>query len=263
MDVGLDYLTLHRSANTLSGGESQRIRLATQIGTQLMGVIYILDEPSIGLHQRDNQRLIGTLIKLRDLGNTVIVVEHDSEIMLASDWIVDIGPKAGISGGNIVFSDKVENLKTAKQSLTADYLRLIENQFPYNEDRRKGNGESIALHGANGNNLKNIDCEFPLGKLICVTGVSGSGKSSLVNQTLLPIMMQKLLDSKTQNLPYKSIEGYESIDKIIAIDQSPIGKPGYPTQQPIQACLLIFVTCIVSYLNRRPVAINQEDFHSM
>ena len=223
LDVGLEYLTLHRSANTLSGGESQRIRLATQIGTQLMGVIYILDEPSIGLHQRDNQRLINTLLKLRDLGNTVIVVEHDSEIMKASDWIIDLGPRAGINGGSIVYEGSPANLSKAKHSLTADYL-LNKKNIPIKKFRRSGNGNYLTLSGASGNNLKNIDCNFPLGKFICVTGVSGSGKSSLVNQTLIPILMQELYSSKNTPLHYDNIEGTEYIDKVISINQSPIGK---------------------------------------
>ena len=223
LDVGLDYLTLHRSANTLSGGESQRIRLATQIGTQLTGVIYILDEPSIGLHQRDNQRLINTLIKLRDLGNTVIVVEHDSEIMHQADWIVDIGPRAGKQGGNIIFSGPIEKLKNEKKSLTSDYLfgkRHISNK----SKSRTGLGKSLLIKGASGNNLKNINCEFPLGKFICVTGVSGSGKSTLVNQTLLPKLMNKLYSSNTSPLAFSEISGTDYIDKVISIDQSPIGK---------------------------------------
>jgi len=223
LDVGLDYLTLHRSANTLSGGESQRIRLATQIGTQLMGVIYILDEPSIGLHQRDNQRLINTLLKLRDLGNTVIVVEHDSEIMKASDWVIDLGPKAGIHGGNIVYEGSPTTLSKAKNSLTSDYL-LKKKNISIPKSRREGNNQYINLYGASGNNLKNINCDFPLGKFICVTGVSGSGKSSLVNQTLIPILMQDLYSSKATPLNYENIRGTEHLDKVISIDQSPIGK---------------------------------------
>tara|TARA_Y100000996_G_scaffold384795_1_gene341714 strand:- start:4467 stop:7304 length:2838 start_codon:yes stop_codon:yes gene_type:complete len=223
LDVGLDYLTLHRSANTLSGGESQRIRLATQIGTQLMGVIYILDEPSIGLHQRDNQRLINTLLKLRDLGNTVIVVEHDSEIMYASDWIIDLGPKAGVNGGDIVYEGSPKDLPKAENSLTADYL-LNKKNISIKKTRRKGTGHSINLYGAKGNNLKNINCEFPLGKLMCITGVSGSGKSSLINQTLLPILTHELYSSKATPLSYDNIQGVEHLDKVISIDQSPIGK---------------------------------------
>ena len=222
-NVGLDYLTLSRAANTLSGGETQRIRLATQIGTQLMGVIYILDEPSIGLHQRDNQRLINTLLKLRDLGNTVIVVEHDSEIMKASDWVIDLGPKAGIHGGNIVYEGSPTTLAKAKNSLTSDYL-LKKKNISIPKSRRKGNEQYINLYGASGNNLKNINCTFPLGKFICVTGVSGSGKSSLINQTLIPILMQDLYSSKASPLNYENINGTEHLDKVISIDQSPIGK---------------------------------------
>ena len=223
LDVGLDYLTLHRSANTLSGGESQRIRLATQVGTQLTGVIYILDEPSIGLHQRDNYRLIETLLNLRDLGNTVIVVEHDSEIMKKSDWIIDLGPKAGTAGGKIVFSGPITEINSAKDSLTAEYL-LNKKEIYKPAKRRKGNKKSIVLTGATGNNLKNITCEFPLGKFICISGVSGSGKSTLINQTLLPILMQKFYSSRKNPLPHKEIIGNHHIDKVISIDQSPIGR---------------------------------------
>ena len=223
LDVGLDYLTLHRSANTLSGGESQRIRLATQIGTQLTGVIYILDEPSIGLHQRDNQRLINTLTKLRNLGNTVIVVEHDEEIMRQSDWIVDLGPVAGDQGGHVVYSGDLKGLKKSKSSLTAKYL--FGNQvISKNKKLRLGNGKHIFLEGATGNNLKNVSCEFPLGQFICVTGVSGSGKSTLVNQTLLPILMNKYYSSRVTPLSHKNISGLNHLDKVISIDQSPIGK---------------------------------------
>ncbi len=223
LDVGLDYLTLHRSANTLSGGESQRIRLATQVGTQLTGVIYILDEPSIGLHQRDNHRLIETLLNLRDLGNTVIVVEHDSEIMERSDWIIDLGPHAGNQGGKIVFSGPLSKINSAQNSLTADYL-LNKKSIITPSNRRSGNNKSIILHGASGNNLKEVTCEFPLGKFICISGVSGSGKSTLINQTLLPILMQKLYSSKKTPLSYKEFVGIHNIDKVISIDQSPIGK---------------------------------------
>ena len=223
LDVGLDYLTLHRSANTLSGGESQRIRLATQIGTQLTGVIYILDEPSIGLHQRDNQRLINTLTKLKDLGNTVIVVEHDEEIMKKSDWIVDLGPAAGDNGGHVVYSGNLEGLKKSKSSMTAKYL-FGNKSIVKNKKLRLGNGNNIFLEGATGNNLKNISCQFPLGQFICVTGVSGSGKSTLVNQTLLPILMNKYYSSKAIPLSYKNISGLNNLDKVISIDQSPIGK---------------------------------------
>ena len=223
LDVGLDYLTLHRSANTLSGGESQRIRLATQIGTQLTGVIYILDEPSIGLHQRDNQRLINTLTKLRDLGNTVIVVEHDSEIMHQSDWIVDLGPKAGKQGGDVVYSGPLQGLKKETKSLTADYL-FGKQKISNKKSTRLGSGKKLIITGAQGNNLKNINCEFPLGQFICVTGVSGSGKSTLINQTLLPVLMNKFYSSNTSPLIYEDISGADHIDKVISIDQSPIGK---------------------------------------
>ena len=222
LDVGLDYLSLNRSSMSLSGGESQRIRLATQIGSQLVNVLYILDEPSIGLHQRDNQRLINSLKELRDLGNTVIVVEHDKDMMLAADYVIDMGPKAGRLGGEVVFSGTPqEMIKT--NTLTSQYLNgncAIE--VP--EERRKGNGHSLWLRGACGNNLKNVNVEFPLGKLICVTGVSGSGKSTLINETLQPILSQKFYRSLQDPLPYKSIEGIEYIDKVVNVDQSPLGR---------------------------------------
>lgn len=222
LDVGLDYLSLNRSSMSLSGGESQRIRLATQIGSQLVNVLYILDEPSIGLHQRDNQRLINSLKELRDLGNTVIVVEHDKDMMLAADYVIDMGPKAGRLGGEVVFSGTPqEMIKT--NTLTSKYLNgncAIE--VP--EERRKGNGHSLWLRGACGNNLKNVNVEFPLGKLICVTGVSGSGKSTLINETLQPILSQKFYRSLQDPLPYKSIEGIEYIDKVVNVDQSPLGR---------------------------------------
>lgn len=222
LDVGLGYLSLNRASATLSGGESQRIRLATQIGSQLVNVLYILDEPSIGLHQRDNEKLIHSLKKLRDMGNSVIVVEHDKEMMLQADYIVDIGPLAGRQGGNVVFSGTpAEMLKT--QTLTAQYLNGVK-KIEIPAQRRKGNGKSIFLKGACGNNLKNVDAEFPLGKLICITGVSGSGKSSLINGTLYPIISQRFYHSLQDPLPYKEIEGIEHIDKIIVVDQSPIGR---------------------------------------
>ena len=222
LEVGLDYLALNRQSASLSGGESQRIRLATQIGSQLVNVLYILDEPSIGLHQRDNDRLIKSLKELRDLGNTVIVVEHDRDMMLAADYIVDIGPKAGRKGCEVVFQGTVdEMLKT--NTITAQYLSGQQNiMLP--PQRRKGNGHSLVLHGCKGNNLKNIDVTFPLGELIVVTGVSGSGKSTLINETLYPILSKHFYRSLQAPMPYDSIEGLEHIDKVTNVDQSPIGR---------------------------------------
>ncbi len=221
LDVGLDYLTLNRTARSLSGGESQRIRLATQIGSQLVGVMYILDEPSIGLHQRDNTRLIQSLKDLRDLGNSVIVVEHDKETILAADHIIDLGPGAGVHGGKIVASGTAKTIIKA-DTLTANYLsgKII----LQHGKRREGNGKTLRLTGAKGNNLKEVNVDFPLGKLICVTGVSGSGKSTLINETLYPILNQHFYRSQQKPLPYKSIKGLEHIDKVIEIDQSPIGR---------------------------------------
>ena len=222
LDVGLNYLSLNRQSASLSGGESQRIRLATQIGSQLVNVLYILDEPSIGLHQRDNDRLIHSLKELRDLGNTVIVVEHDRDMMLAADYIVDIGPKAGRKGGEVVFQGTPDEMLKTK-TITAQYLNG-EMAIEVPKERRKGNGKSITIHGARGNNLKNVDVEFPLGKLIVVTGVSGSGKSTLVNETLQPILSQHFYRSLKKPMPYDSIEGMERIDKVVNVDQSPIGR---------------------------------------
>lgn len=222
LDVGLDYLSLNRQSGTLSGGESQRIRLATQIGSQLVNVLYILDEPSIGLHQRDNDRLIKSLRKLRDLGNTVIVVEHDEDMMRAADWIVDIGPKAGRKGGEVVFQGTYDEMMKT-HTLTAQYLNG-EQSIEMPTERRKGNGKSIWLKGCKGNNLKNVDVEFPLGKLLVVTGVSGSGKSTLVNETLQPILSQHFYRSQKPPMPYEKIEGIEHIDKVVNVDQSPIGR---------------------------------------
>lgn len=222
LDVGLDYVSLNRSSASLSGGESQRIRLATQIGSQLVNVLYILDEPSIGLHQRDSERLIASLKKLRDEGNTVIVVEHDKDMMLNADYIVDIGPKAGRRGGNMVFAGTPKQM-LKESTLTADYLSGLK-KIEIPKVRRSGNGDVIRLRGCNGHNLKNVDVDFPLGTFICVTGVSGSGKSSLVNGTLQPIISQKLYRSLTEPLPYKSIEGLEHIDKVVTVDQSPLGR---------------------------------------
>ena len=222
LNVGLEYLSLNRATATLSGRESQRIRLATQIGSQLVNVLYILDEPSIGLHQRDNQRLINSLKALRDSGNTVIVVEHDKDMMLESDYLVDIGPKAGRRGGNIVFSGTPsEMLKT--DTLTAGYLNGTL-RIPVPEKRREGNGKWLELKGCCGNNLKNVDVKFPLGTLICVTGVSGSGKSSLINGTLQPILSQKFYRSLTNPLKYENVRGLENVDKVVTVDQSPLGR---------------------------------------
>lgn len=217
-----DYLSLNRPSYSLSGGESQRIRLATQIGSQLVNVLYILDEPSIGLHQRDNERLIKSLKELRDLGNTVIVVEHDKDMMLAADYIVDIGPRAGRKGGEVVFQGTPEEM-LQKDTITADYLNgRMAIEVP--AKRRKGNGKSIWIKGAKGNNLKNIDIEFPLGKLIVVTGVSGSGKSTLINETLQPILSHYFYRSLKKPMAYDSIEGIDNVDKVVNVDQSPLGR---------------------------------------
>ena len=223
LDVGLDYLSLNRQSATLSGGESQRIRLATQIGSQLVNVLYILDEPSIGLHQRDNERLINSLKELRDIGNTVIVVEHDEDMMRSADYIVDIGPRAGRKGGEVVFQGSpAELLKT--NTLTAQYLNKSLTTHVAPLTPRKGSGQSLVLRGCTGNNLKHIDAEFPLGKLIVVTGVSGSGKSTLINETLQPILSHHFYRSLKRPMPYESIEGLDLIDKVVSVDQSPIGR---------------------------------------
>jgi excinuclease ABC subunit A len=222
LDVGLNYLTLHRSAKTLSGGEAQRIRLANQIGSELMNVLYVLDEPSIGLHQRDNTRLINSLLKLRDAGNSVIVVEHDKEMMEVADFIVDIGPGAGVHGGRIVNAAPYDKLVTT-DSITTKYLRG-ELSIETPKTRRKGNGKKLSLLGASGHNLKNVDLHIPLGTFTCVTGVSGSGKSSLINQTLYPILMKEIYRGVKKPLPYKKVKGIEHLDKVIEIDQSPIGR---------------------------------------
>ena len=221
--VGLGYLTLSRSAGTLSGGESQRIRLATQIGSSLMGVLYILDEPSIGLHQRDNEKLLGTLKRLRDLGNTVIVVEHDEETMYAADCIVDVGPGAGIHGGEIVCTGDVDKIKACGNSVTGQYLSG-KRAVPVPEERRKGNGKFLEIRGAAENNLKNINVKIPLGELVCVTGVSGSGKSSLINEILYKTLARELNRAKTISGKHKELRGVENLDKVIEIDQSPIGR---------------------------------------
>ena len=222
LDVGLDYLSLNRASATLSGGESQRIRLATQIGSQLVNVLYILDEPSIGLHQRDNVRLINSLKELRDTGNSVIVVEHDKDMMLHADYVVDMGPRAGRLGGEVVFAGTPEEMLKV-DTLTSAYLNG-KKEIAVPQERRKGNGKYITIRGASGNNLKQVDVSFPLGMLICVTGVSGSGKSSLINGTLQPILSQHFYRSLEEPLPYRSIEGIENIDKVVNVDQSPIGR---------------------------------------
>ena len=222
LEVGLEYLTLHRSAKTLSGGEAQRIRLATQIGSELMNVLYVLDEPSIGLHQRDNTRLINSLKRLRDAGNSVIVVEHDKEMIEAADFVVDIGPGAGVNGGRIMNACPVDQLQSV-DSLTTKYLRgELKIEIP--KERRKGNGKKLVLKGASGHNLRNVDLSIPLGTFSCITGVSGSGKSTLINHTLYPILLQHIYNGVKKPLPYKSIEGLEHLDKVIEIDQSPIGR---------------------------------------
>uniref|UniRef100_UPI003A8EEECD excinuclease ABC subunit UvrA n=1 Tax=Hominenteromicrobium sp. TaxID=3073581 RepID=UPI003A8EEECD len=222
-NVGLEYLTLSRAAATLSGGESQRIRLATNIGSSLMGVLYILDEPSIGLHQRDNHKLLSTLMRLRDLGNTVIVVEHDEDTMLAADHIVDIGPGAGIHGGNVIYSGDVQGILKCPESITGQYLsgqRFI----PVPQTRREGNGKKITIVGAQQNNLKNVTVDIPLGKLVCITGVSGSGKSSLINEVLYKRLAGELNGARTVPGKHKEIRGMENLDKVIQINQSPIGR---------------------------------------
>ena len=222
LDVGLEYLSLDRPTNSLSGGESQRIRLATQIGSKLVNVLYILDEPSIGLHQRDNRKLIASLKNLRDEGNTVMVVEHDAETMMAADWLVDVGPGAGEEGGQICFNGPLSEISSGK-STTLDYLQGVK-RIEVPSVRSQGNGLFLGIRGARGNNLKNVDVDFPLGMLIGVSGVSGSGKSSLVNETLMPVLKNKFYNAKMQPLPYDSIVGIENIDKLIEIDQSPIGR---------------------------------------
>lgn len=232
LNVGLTYLTLNRSSRTLSGGESQRIRLATQIGSQLQGITYILDEPSIGLHQRDNHRLIDALKNLRDVGNSVLVVEHDKDIMLAADHLIDVGPQAGKHGGTIVSAGTPAEVLQSNSD-TAQYLNG-KKSIPVPKERRKGNGKLIELKGAGGNNLNNVSAQFPLGKFIVVTGVSGSGKSTLINETLYPILSKYCYESKTNPMPYKSIKGLEHIDKVIEIDQSPIGRT--PRSNPATYC---------------------------
>ncbi len=223
MDVGLDYLTLDRSAATLSGGEAQRIRLATQIGSQLVGVLYILDEPSIGLHPRDNNRLLNSLKKLRDLGNSIVVVEHDQETMESADQIIDLGPGAGEHGGKVVYAGTPKNILKSKSSITGQYLSG-KKVIPLPKFRQRGNGKVLTVTGARGNNLKEIEVSFPLGKLVVVTGVSGSGKSTLVNETVFPILSKELNNARAYPLPYEGSKGMEYLDKVIEIDQKPIGR---------------------------------------
>ena len=236
LDVGLDYLSLDRATASLSGGESQRIRLATQIGSKLVNVLYILDEPSIGLHQRDNRKLINSLKELRDEGNSVMVVEHDAETMYNADWLVDVGPGAGLNGGRICLNAPVpmllqgiapdaETLKhvVVGESLTLDYLRGVR-KIDVPPMRRRGTGNTLGIRGASGNNLKDIDIDFPLGVFIGISGVSGSGKSSLINETLMPILKNKFYNAKMHPLPYRELVGVENIDKLIEIDQSAIGR---------------------------------------
>ncbi len=232
LNVGLTYLSLSRPSKSLSGGESQRIRLATQIGSQLQGITYILDEPSIGLHQRDNQQLISALKNLRDIGNSVLVVEHDKDIMLAADYLIDIGPMAGKHGGEVVASGYPKDLLKLS-TLTSDYLNG-EKQIAVPSERRKGNGQTLTLKGVSGNNLKNVNVSFPLGKFICITGVSGSGKSTLINETLYPVLSIHAYKSKMTPLPYKNVKGLEHIDKVVEIDQSPIGRT--PRSNPATYC---------------------------
>ena len=223
LDVGLDYLTLSRAAGTLAGGEAQRIRLASQIGSGLVGTLYVLDEPSIGLHQRDNRRLIETLLRLRDLGNTVIVVEHDQDTINEADWIIDIGPGAGEHGGEVVYSGPVKGIGKAKNSLTGQYL-TGKKKIPVPEVRRPRGSAEVEIFGAREHNLANIDVKIPLGNFVAVTGVSGSGKSSLVRDILLPVLMQKIYKSKMPSGKHKKITGVEQLDKVIDMDQSPIGR---------------------------------------
>lgn len=255
-NVGIQYLSLNRTSASLSGGEAQRIRLATQISSQLVNVMYILDEPSIGLHQRDNQLLIQSLKDLRDLGNSVIVVEHDRDMMEAADYIVDVGPAAGENGGKIVASGTYQEILKAS-SITADYLTGRKKiQVP--KKRRKGTGEKLTLIGARGNNLKNVTVDFPLGTMVCVTGVSGSGKSTLINETLYPILNQYVYRSEKKPLEYDEILGLEYIDKIIEINQQPIGRTPRSIRLRMWAFSMIFANCLPVCRSRRSVVINQD-----
>lgn len=260
--VGLDYLTLSRSANTLSGGEAQRIRLATQIGSNLSGVMYVLDEPSIGLHQRDNDRLIASLKRMRDLGNSLIVVEHDDETMRQADYLVDMGPGAGIYGGKVMAQGTPEEVEKNPNSLTGQYLSG-KKFVPVPLKRRKGNGKFITITGAQENNLKNIDVKFPLGKFIVVSGVSGSGKSTLVNMILKRALAQKLNNNSTKPGKYKSIKGYKNIEKIIDIDQSPIGRTPRSNPATYTSVFDDIRTLLLKPMKQRCVVIPRHVSHSM
>ena len=258
VDVGLDYLNLSRGANTLSGGEAQRIRLASQIGSGLVGVIYVLDEPSIGLHQRDNQKLISTLLKLRDLGNTVIVVEHDEEMIRSADHIIDLGVGAGIHGGSIVAEGPLKKIAASKESVTAEYLRK-EKVISLEKIERKDSNNSIYISEAKTNNLNSINVDIPLNKLVAITGVSGSGKSSLINHTLIPGINSKLNNSKIpEKTYYKKILGEDNIDKLISIDQSAIGKHLDLIRQHIQVYSLILEKFLLTLQNPGQEAISLE-----
>ena len=230
INVGLDYLTLDRSAITLSGGEAQRIRLATQIGSQLMGVLYVLDEPSIGLHSRDNKRLLDTLKKLRDIGNSILVVEHDKETIEASDFVVDLGPRAGKEGGEVTYAGHPNTIHEAENSITGKYMSGAK-KIEVPKRRRQKNNQKIVLEGAKGNNLRSINVTFPLGCFVAITGVSGSGKSTLINETLYPLLSKELNKSQSYSLNYDSISGTEFLDKVVEINQKPIGRTPDQIQQ--------------------------------
>ena len=261
VNVGLNYLTLDRSATTLSGGEAQRIRLATQIGSQLVGVLYILDEPSIGLHPRDNARLLNTLQTLRNLGNTILVVEHDRETMESADQVVDLGPGAGEHGGEVIYSGSPKQLLKCNDSVTGLYLSG-RRKISIPKIRRNGNGKVLTLKGTRGNNLKKLDVSFPLGKMVVVTGVSGSGKSTLVNETLYPILHKELNNARSYSLPYDEVSGLIYLDKVVDIDQKPSVALPAQIRQPIQVYLRLSVTCLHNCRNPKSAVINRGDFHS-
>ena len=254
LNVGLNYLALNRSSKSLSGGEAQRIRLATQIGSQLVGVLYILDEPSIGLHQRDNERLIDSLTALRDIGNSVVVVEHDKDMIERADYVIDLGPHAGKNGGEIISKGNLQEI-LSDQSLTADYL-TGKKGIIIPSDRRKGNGKKLQLKGCKGNNLKNVDLEIPLGLMIGVTGVSGSGKSTLINETLYPILNAHYYNGVKKPLEYYSITGLENLDKVVDVNQSPIGRTLVRILQHTRVFLAKFVPYLIKLLNHKLEAIS-------